>query len=208
VTKKRQNPVKLVLLFAIMAGLILGYYHHLSHRPVKAPVSKNLTEVDEVLLRNLSTDYPPSPKEVVKYYAQITKCFYDGNYTPEQLPELARRSRELFDDELRANQTDEDYMRNLQLDIDYYKQNNLRISSFATSSSVDVEYKKTPEGDLASLYCLFNIREGTTLKSSNHVFILRRDGSGHWKILGWTLADDEEEEAGREDVSQKEQEQK
>ena len=195
--KKQQNPIKIMILGVIMAVMVLIYYFHLSKHTAKVSEAKRLTEVDEVLLRNISTDYPPSPKEVVKYYAQITTCFYDGNYSDEQLRELAARSRELFDDELKGTQTDEDYLLDLKVDIDYYEQHNLKISSYATSSSVDVEYSKTPDGELASLYCLFNIREGTTLKSSNHLFILRKDPKGHWKILGWTLAPDEDEEADK-----------
>ncbi|MBR6328654.1 MAG: hypothetical protein IKR68_03310 [Lachnospiraceae bacterium] len=191
--KKQQGSAKAFIIVIIMLALVVGYYFYLSHKAPAAREEKRLTEVEEVLLRNLSTDYPPSPKEVVKYYAEITKCFYDGNYDDIQLKELADRSRELFDDELRANQTDEDYFQDLQADIAYYRQNNLKISSYATSSSVDVEYKKTSSGELASLYCLFNIREGTVLKSSNHQFILRKDEKGHWKILGWTLAKEEEE---------------
>lgn len=189
--KQQQNPVKLVILAVIIVAIVAGYYFHLSNktRNVSAP-AKTLTETDEVLLRNLDTDYPPSPKEVVKYYAQITKCFYDGNYSEEQLRELALKSRTMFDDELRDTQTDDEYFNSLRNSIADYSQKNIRISSYSTSSSVDVEYTTTNKGDMASLYCLYNLRSGTTLMSSNHEFILRKDAFGHWKILGWTLVKD------------------
>ncbi len=190
---KRQNPIKLLILGVVMAVLILGYHFHLSKRAVQVQEPKKISVADELLLRNLNMDYPPSPKEVVKYYAEITKCFYDGSCSSEQLKKLAEKSRELFDAELRDTQTDDKYFKDLNVDIAYYAQNNLKISSYSTSSSVDVEYSNTPEGELASLHCLFNIREGTTLKSSDHLFILRKDKAGHWKILGWTLAPDEDE---------------
>lgn len=187
--KKQQNPVKLFIIGIIMVGLVVGYYFHLSNKTAQTNEKDvTLTEVDEVLLRNLSTDYPPSPKEVVKYYAQITKCFYDGQFSEEQLEKLAMKSRDLFDDELRANQTDSEYLYDLKLDINDYAQKDIKISSYSTSASVDVEYATTPDGELATLYCLYNIRQGTVLKSSNHEFVLRKDASGHWKILGWTLA--------------------
>lgn len=193
--RKQQNPIKTILIAVVMAGLIIGYYFHLSNKTAETVAEAKVnsaTETDKVLLRNIDTDYPPSPKEVVKYYAQISKCFYDGDYTDAQLKELAERSRSLFDDELKNNQTDEEYYADLLVEIARYKQNDIKISSYSTSSSVDVDYKTTKDGELASLYCLFNMRQGTTLRSSNHTFILRKDDSGHWKILGWTLAKEEE----------------
>jgi len=194
VSKKRdpKNDLKILILAIVMIGLVVGYYFYLSNKTAVArEENKSLTETEQVLLRNLDTDYPPSPKEVVKYYAQITKCFYDGEYDEEQLEELAKRSRDLLDEELRSNQTEEEYIHNLKLDIEDYKEKELRISSYSTSSSVDVKYSKNEHGDLASLYCLYNIRRGAMLSSSNHEFILRRDDEGHWKILGWTLAEKE-----------------
>ena len=192
--KKKQNGVKVVIIAVILVAMLVGYYFYLSNKTREVKEVKQLSEVDQVLLRNLKTDYPPSPKEVVKYYAEITKCFYDGKYTEDQLKELAVQSRALLDDELIAQQTDSDYLFDLQMDISEYQKNDIHISSYATSSSVDVEYSDTKDGHLASLYCIFNIRKGTMLMSSNHQFILRKDDDGHWKILGWTLAEDEEEE--------------
>ncbi len=192
--KKKQNGVKVVIIAIILVAMVVGYYFYLSGKTEQVQEVKQLGEVDQVLLRNLKTDYPPSPKEVVKYYAEITKCFYDGKYTDEQLEELAIQSRALLDDELIAQQSDSDYLFDLKMDISEYQKNDMRISSYATSSSVDVEYSNTKDGQLASLYCIFNIRKGTMLMSSNHQFILRKDEDGHWKILGWTLAQDEEEQ--------------
>jgi len=186
--KNNQNPVKIVIIAVIMIALVVGYYFHISNK-TQAPAENNvvISQVDDVLLRNLENDYPPSPKEVVKYYAELSKCFYDGGYTEEQLKALALKSRELFDDELRANQTDEQYLSDLKGTIADYKQKDIRISSYSTSSSVDVSYSESPKGELATLYCMYNLRNGSTMMSSNHEFILRKDSKGHWKILGWML---------------------
>lgn len=186
--KKNQNPTKLVIIAAIMIALVVGYYFHVSNKTQEVKENNvQISHVDEVLLRNLETDYPPSPKEVVKYYAEITKCFYDGGYSEEQLKKLAAKSRELFDNELRANQSDEAYLSDLKATIIDYQKQNLRISSYSTSSSVDVSYSESPKGELATLYCMYNLRSGSTLMGSNHEFILRKDDKGHWKILGWML---------------------
>lgn len=188
--KKEQNPTKIVIIGVLMICLVVGYYFHISNKTEdKREEKKAISETQEVLLRNIATDYPPSPKEVIKYYASISKCFYDGNYSEEELSELAKRSRDLFDDELLATQTDDEYLECLKASIKDYAEKGIKISSFSTSSSVDVEYRTTSEGEMASLYCLYNLRQGSLLRTSNHEFVLRRDAEGHWKILGWKLAE-------------------
>ena len=75
----KKGGVKGIILGLIMAGLIVGYYFYLSNRDVeKKPSEAKVTAVQNVLLRDMERSYPPSPKEVVKYYAEISKCFYDG----------------------------------------------------------------------------------------------------------------------------------
>ena len=184
---KKGSGLKSFIIILVMILIVAGYYYYLSNKSKPKTETTTLTEVDNVLLRDMDTNYPPSPKEVVKYYAAITKCFYDGNYSDEQLEQLANRARSLYDDELKATQTEEKYLEDLKFDIDSYQKKELTISSYSTSSSVDVEYKTTEQGNLASLYCLFNMREGKTMLNSNQVFLLRKDEEGHWKILGWTL---------------------
>lgn len=188
--KKKKNSAKGVIIAIVMICLVVGYYFYLSNRTVKiketAPAK--FTAYDNVVLRDLSIDYPPSPKEVVKYYAEITKCFYDKGYTDDELRKLALKSRELFDDELKANQSDEDYLNNLKLDVADYAKNDRKISSYSVSSSVDVKYSTVDSRDMAGLHCIYSIRQGTQMISANHEFVLRKDETGHWKILGWSLS--------------------
>lgn len=182
----KKGGVKGIILGLIMAGLIVGYYFYLSNRDVeKKPSEAKVTAVQNVLLRDMERSYPPSPKEVVKYYAEISKCFYDGAYSEEEFEALASRARELYDDELKATQTEEEYMDSLRLDIQEFENNKMVISSYSTSVSTDVEYNSA--GDQASLCCIYNIRQGTQIVASNHTYILRKDEDGHWKILGWEL---------------------
>ena len=72
----------------LMIVVMLGYYYYLSNKE-KEQQEQNpeLTVVQEVLMRNLETNYPPTPKEVVKYYSEITKCFYNEEYTLTALVE-------------------------------------------------------------------------------------------------------------------------
>lgn len=190
---KKSGAVKIVIISIIFVGLILGYYIYLSNKQPKVEENVTVSAVQEILLKDISIAYPPSPKEVVKYYCEITKCFYNEEYTDEELVQLAKKIQEVYDDELIANQTWDNYYQSLKGEIATMKNNGTVISSYATSSAADVEYYSVDGFDFAKLYCVFNLRQGTQMVSTNEVFLLRKDTQGHWKIYGWKLADDENE---------------
>ena len=185
---KKNNGLKNLILILIMVGLAVGYYFYLANRDVEEePAETKVTKAQEVLLRDMEKNYPPSPKEVIKYYAEISKCFYDGDYSEEEFLKLADRARDMYDDELKATQTEEEYLKDLRDDIKEFKDNDTVISSFKTSVSTDVQYSTSEKGEMAVLYCMFNLRQGTKMQTSNHKFVLRKDAEEHWKILGWEL---------------------
>ena len=191
---RKQNPVKTMVLLGIMGLLVVALFFVINNRvkPTEegpAPISA----VQELLVQNLDTNYPATPKEVVKMYCEITRCFYSEKYTEDELVELALKSRELFDDELYATQTDEQYLIALQSDIEVYKEADRVISSYSVSSSTDVNEYRFEGRDWAQLYCIYSVREGTAITPVQERFLMRKDEDGHWKILGWQLVEDEEQ---------------
>ena len=180
-------------IFIILAMLvIIGAYYTLTRHPVQAEPEAKETVVGGLISMNLERNYPPSPKEVVKLFSDITKCFYNEEYTDEELVELAHKIQEIYDDELIANETEEQYLRTLRSDIGNFKTQEITISSYATSSSTDVDYFSEDGFEWARLYCVYTIRKGTQLGAMNQVFLLRKDANGHWKIYGWQPADDDD----------------
>ena len=65
----------------------------------------------------------------------------------------------------------------------------MKISSYTTSSSTDVETFTKDNYEWARLYCMFNIRKGTDMLATTERFLMRKDEAGHWKIYGWELAE-------------------
>lgn len=178
----------IIILF--FGGLcILGIFFRMNNK--KTPGSEEekvakITAVDEVLQRNLVTNYPNSPKEVVKYFAEITKCYYNEDLSEDgKLEEVADQMLMLYDDELVSYKTHMDYLFDLQSDINFYKENGYTISSYAPSASTDVFYFREDGFDWARLYCAFTIKSGQYRKTINEVFVLRKDENSHWKIYGW-----------------------
>lgn len=190
---KRFSGKKGTILLIFLACLIVGYYAYLSNRtvPEKEEVEADiLSDVEIVLSRNLETNYPPTPREVVKYFSEISKCFYNEEYTEEQLSLLAGKIRCLYDDELVANQTEEEYLKALKEDIKDFNEKKRTISSYELSSSIDVEPFVLDGYEWARLYCIYSIKEGTVIVKSNTQFLLRKDSEGHYKIYGWKLVEE------------------
>ena len=193
--KKNANPIRVLIVFIMFVAACVGVFFYLSNRNSddyhEPDNGKVMTQVQELLSRNLDTDYPPTPKELLKYYSEITRCFYSEKYSEEELVELAKKSRALFDDELYATQTDDQYLVALKADIDSYKAADRAISSYSVSASTDVNEYYYEGREWAQLYCIYSVREGTTITPIQERFLMRKDDKGHWKILGWELASDE-----------------
>lgn len=189
--KKNNDGIKRAVILLILAGIVVGGFALLALRnkpDVATPVA--LTPVEEALARDLNNNYPSTPKEVLKYYSEITKCFYSASYTEEELAQLASKSRELLDDELRAQQTDDDYLNMLKADVDIFKSNNRSISSYSVSSATDFDYYQYEGAEWSKGMCVFTIRDGTRMVATQEEFLLRRNTEGHWKIFGWRIYDE------------------
>ena len=188
---RRRNPFRIIIVFIVLALAVTGLFFYVSNRSkvIEEGKLKQMTPVQEILARNLETNYPPTPKEVLKFYSEITRCFYGEEYTDEELAKLAVLSRKLFDAELVANQTDEQYLSALKFDIDSWKKDKKVISSYSVSSSTDVQEYSYGGFEWAQLYCIYSVRMGTNVAPVQEHFIMRKDERGHWKILGWELVE-------------------
>lgn len=196
--KKTESGIKIFVIGIILVCLVLGYYYYISNKNAAASeeASETLTEVQEAILYNFERNYPPTPKEVVKLFGQMSQCFYNEEYTEEEFQALAMQIQNLYDDELIANKTENQYLEDLRWDVDQMKEQEIVISSYSVSSSTDVEEFTKDGYKWAKLYCTFTLRKGTELAVTNEVFLLRKDTEGHWKIYGWDLAPEETENSG------------
>ncbi len=190
--RKKNNTIKFILLSFFIIMLVVGFYFFLTRRTdntSKSDVTK-LTKTQQVLAYNFDDRYPPTPKEVLNLYSEITQCFYNEEHTEEEVEQLALKMQKLYDAELIANQTEEMYLLNIKNDVSAMQSAGLTISSFSVSASTDVDYFKEDGFEWARLYCVYGVRKGTSLASSKEQFLLRKDSDGHWKIYGWILIQD------------------
>lgn len=185
-----------ILILIILVVLVGGYYAYLSNRmgPTEEETEDPaaLTQTQLVLSRDLETNYPPTPREVVKYFSDVTQCFYDEEHDDEELKKLGLKMRGIYDEELIANQTEEEYIDLLKADVQEYKDNNRVIISYSPSGSMDVETYTHEGHECAKLYCMYDIKQDSLVYHTNIVFVLRKDDDGHYKIYGWKNVKNEE----------------
>lgn len=190
-SQRGRRAIKGILIGLVLIALVVGYYFYLSNRKPKEAVEDTGTTVSAVqklLLKNIDDDYPPTPREVLKLYSDITVCFYSEDYTDEELTQLALQIEKLYDEELIANNTPDQYQKNLRWDIKTMKDKNLRVTSYSVASATDVDYFDAGGRSWARLSCTYTIRSGKEAGLAREIFLLRKDDMGHWKIYGWEAA--------------------
>lgn len=184
------HSIRAIIVVCVLAVMLVGFYYYISHKSKgEGDDNVTMTKSQQVLLRNLEANYPPSPKEVVKYYCEITQCFYNETHTEAEVEALAAQIRKLYDEELVANQTEEGYLENVKIDILSMAGNGMTVSSFGLPSSTEVDFFSEDGYDWAKMYCNFNLRQETKIVNTIEQFLLRKDENGRWKIYGWQLVE-------------------
>ena len=176
--------------------LALGYYYYLANKDSKkdaTDIAADTSEVSVLISKDVMANYPGSPKDVVNLYARITKAYYDSELSDDQIEKLGKQARIMFDDELRATQTDEDFYDKLKEDISNYNETNTRISSYVIQNADKTKYSTFNGRQYSSIELMYYLRQGDKLQSSHTKFTLRKDDDGNWKILYWELVDSDED---------------
>lgn len=181
----KNKTTKLVITFICLLTLLLAYYAYLSNKDRNTKEEASMTPVQEALNRDMKNDYPATPKEVLKYYNVLLKCFYNEDSTEEQIDALGQRARELYDEELLEANELGTYLIRLHTEVADYKDKNRRIASAAVSASTNVDFFEEDGFEFARIMCVYNIMEGDTSNPTRIMYLLRKDEDRHWKIYGW-----------------------
>lgn len=188
-TDSDKRTTRVAIVVALLIVGVVGYYCYLINRPKEETTEKSLTAVDEVLLRNLSRDYPPTVKEVIKYHNDINKCLYNEECEEEEFLELLKKDRELYDNALLQNNDMDTQYINLVAEVKLFKESERKLTGTKVAASVDVEYFEEDGHSFARIPCSYTVMEKTDSTTTMHIFLLRKDATGHWRIYGWDLAD-------------------
>ena len=192
------NKAKVIIIAIACVCLICMGYFYFAQGNVTS--EKELTDIEKVLVKDLRRDYPKTPREVVKFYNRIIKCYYGEDLTQKEVEQMADQMLCILDDELLLVNPRTSYIASVQSDIEQYKIQKKHVVSTDVCDSNDVEYlddKKegTNQVDkLAYVNASYFINTNGKFTNTYQQFVLRQDDDGRWKILTFYEVEGESEE--------------
>ncbi|SDB36540.1 DUF6715 family protein [Eubacterium oxidoreducens] len=186
-----KKAIRMVIVAIIMAGLIVGYYYYLSHRnTTKAAeeTTEELTEIEDILTTDLENDYPPSPREVIKFYDRIVSCYYSGECSKEDITNLSQVQWALLDPQLQEINPIATFADSVNADIEQNQEMKRSIINVTVCSSLDVEYKTVQGDDIAIVYDTYFMKEGSSFENTKQQYALRQDEDKKWRIIAFDLS--------------------
>ena len=188
-----KKVIRIIVVVCILAALGVGYYWYLSNHTFTSDAQKEegeISELQDIILTDLSTDYPKSPRAVMKLYNRILTLYYNEDLSEQELLQLFRQQRELFDDEMIAANPEDAALESLKLEITGYKDANKSMRSAEVSDSRDVSYKTVDGRECAFVNCTYFIREDNAFTYTYMQYCLREDEEdGRWKIIAYWITD-------------------
>lgn len=192
------KKARLIIIAIACICLICGGYFLFSQNNTVS--EENLTEVEKVLVKDLKKDYPKTPREVVKFYNRIVKCYYSEKLSDKEIEDMVDQMLYLLDEDLLVVNPRDEYYRSVVADIKDYNIKNKRIVNTDVCDSNDVTYvDDVKDGSnevdkLAYVNASYFINTDGEFTNTYQQFVLRQDDDGLWKILTFYEVEGEAEE--------------
>lgn len=183
----RKRMKWLITVTLLMIATVVAYYFYVNKGDGNENTGKEdlVNEVDKVLNKDIEQRYPYTVREVVQFFVRIQKCYYNEEYTEEELTKLAHKAMELFDTELVAENPFDKYYDNLKKEINLYKATGKKVYKVMLEENSEVEYSTVDGQSYASINCVYYLKDEKGTSKVEETYILREDENDRWKILGW-----------------------
>lgn len=184
-----------ILAIVIVAAICTAFYIVNSNSKKESAKEAELTEIQKITTRNMEKDYPATPREVIKFYNRIVKCYYGRQYSDDELEQLADQALSMFDDDLLKKNEKESYIESVKSDAAQYEEDNKSISQTDVCDSNDVKYMTDNGDDIAYVTASYFIKNGSSYTKTYQEYVLRKDSDGDWKILTFYKIEGESSES-------------
>ena len=185
----KKITIKTTLIFLVLIIGVVAYFAYLSTKSRDRDQEADMRAVQLVLSRDLENNYPPTVKEVMKYYTDIQKCLYAEECADEEIEQLGMKARALYDDELLAANDVTVHLLQLKSEVASFRTSENKMISISVASSVNVDTFKEDGYEFARIQCNYTVIEKGKSNPTETIFLLRRDENRRWKIYGWDLAE-------------------
>lgn len=178
------KKVGITVAAAVCVVLLCVGFYFMKNSDGSQASKENLTVGQRINEKNLTDDYPKTPRAVIKLYNQIITSYYSGNYTDDEFDKLIDQARMLFDQDLADNNSKDDYKKSVETSIADYKNRSFKIRQTNVCDSDDVKYlTDDSNGDkLAYVTASYFTEENKKFDKTYQMYVLRKDDNGDWKI--------------------------
>lgn len=189
------KKVRVIVIAVVCIAAICGGFFLFS-QSLNQGNPDQLTELQKVLVEDLEKHYPPTEREVVKFYNRIVQCYHQDGLKKDELGKLVDQMMLLWDEDMLAKNPREVYLTAVQSDVELYKRLKKSIVSTTVCDSKDV-IEKTDDrnGDkLRFVETTYFVNTDGEFTYSRMIVGLRKNADGEWKIIGVTLKEAEKDE--------------
>ncbi|MDD6551332.1 MAG: hypothetical protein PUF16_06080 [Lachnospiraceae bacterium] len=188
-----RSAARTVSVLVLCAVIIVAFYMYLNKAAGERTENKQteaVTEMDRLLDVDFKKNYPPTPREVIKWYNRYsTLCFGDKKPTKKQTEKIAAKMHELLDDELAKANPVSTYADSLWSEVQDFKERKAKIYEADVCNTDDIIYKTIDKRDYAYVQATYYSREASSFATTYQKFVLREDEDGNWKIVGFSRTD-------------------
>ena len=195
-----KKALRILVIVIILAALIVFYYWFLSNRTnartESAKEEEKVTELNDILLMDLSADYPKTPRAVMKLYNRIITLYYNEELSDTELRQLFGQQRNLYDTELLLANPEDTAFESLKLEVAGYE--GTRLLRNEISDSEDIQYTDITEGsdiwECAYVDSSYFMMKDSTYTQTYMQYCMRKDSEGKWKIVAYYTIDKADDE--------------
>ncbi len=174
------------LCVACVAAIVGLFYYFTVMRGSKNVENEiELTEVQQIITRDLDLKYPETPREVVKLYSRIIDCFYAEQYSDDEFYQLGDMARELFDKDLLEQNPRDVYFEELMAEVASYREENKKILNWSVSKTSEIKYETVGKQKYAYVDASYFLNGKKMFGFAYQTYMLRKDADGKWKILAF-----------------------
>lgn len=181
--RMKQKGIRAIVAVVIVGVIVGAYLYATQAKRASVEDGVELTEVQQVITKDLEANYPATPREVVKYFNRITTCYYNEKYTDQELYGLVDQARILFDKELQENNPRDTYFSSVRADVLKWQENSKSIVNTSVCDTDEVNYQTIDGDECAYVKASYFVNESKGYSRTSQMYVLRKDEDGRWKIL-------------------------
>lgn len=190
---KKKITISIIVMLCV-AVLVIGGYFFITNNAMNfgSGSNKSSSELEKLKEKDLETQYPDSPDEVVKFYWRLNKCMYNEKMDDADFEALLKQVRLLYDEEF-LNEEENSYktmLSNFKSERDSYQKKKNKIVHYAINPTKKTEYSEKDKKEYAIVHSYVTTKQKSETTNTNEKFLCKKDDSGNWKIVGWELDSD------------------